>query len=393
MSLPTLHLRAEDKIMEHRSALTPSTTAALIKAGYTINVERSPTSPLRKRIFSDDDFSAAGATPVPEGSWTRTSKDHIIIGLKELDDTDPFPLKHNHITFAHCYKKQGGWEKTLARWPRGGGTLYDLEFLQEKSGRRIAAFGYHAGFAGAALAIKNWAWQVRHQSGKGESYAPLPPLPGMDEFTDGKGYYENEEEMVAQIQEDVRRGEKIAGRKPRVLIIGALGRCGRGAVDACTKAGVGEILKWDMAETSKGGPFDEIIESDIFVNCIYLSEKIPPFVNRESLGKPGRKLSVICDVSCDTTNPNNPIPVYSINTTFDRPTVPIECEGEPVSVISIDHLPSLMPRESSNAFSNDLLPYLMELKNRDTNPVWKQAEDLFHKMVSTLPDGMGNKEV
>lgn len=30
-----------------------------------------------------------------------------------------------------------------------------------------------------------------------------------------------------QIADDVTRGEKIAGRKPRVLVIGALGRCGR----------------------------------------------------------------------------------------------------------------------------------------------------------------------
>ncbi len=38
----------------------------------------------------------------------------------------------------------------------------------------------------------------------------------------------------------------------------------------------------------------------------------------------GRQLSVIVDVSCDTTNPNNPIPVYNVNTTFDKPTVPVE---------------------------------------------------------------------
>ena len=60
------------------------------------------------------------------------------------------PLKHVHIQFAHCYKNQGGWETVLARFPRGGGTLLDLEFLVDDKGRRVAAFGYHAGFAGAA---------------------------------------------------------------------------------------------------------------------------------------------------------------------------------------------------------------------------------------------------
>ena len=205
--------------MEHRSALTPTTTKKLVEAGYKINVERSPTSALRKRIFADSEFADAGATLVEEGSWVKAPEDHVIVGLKELDDNDPFPLKHAHITFAHCYKNQGGWEKTLSRWPSGEGVLYDLEFLQDAQGMMIAAFVYHAGFAGAALAIKTWAWQLQHPDGK--------PLPGVDDFTDGNGYYENEEAMMAQIREDVAKGEKIAGRKPRVLVIGALGRCGR----------------------------------------------------------------------------------------------------------------------------------------------------------------------
>lgn len=35
------------------------------------------------------------------------------------------------------------------------------------------------------------------------------------------------------------------------------------------KAGIPDeqILKWDLAETAVGGPFKEIHESDIFVNC------------------------------------------------------------------------------------------------------------------------------
>ncbi|KZZ87755.1 Alanine dehydrogenase/PNT [Ascosphaera apis ARSEF 7405] len=382
---PTLHLRAEEKIMEHRSALTPETTRKLVDAGYTINVERTPLEPIRKRIFPDAEFEAAGATLVPEGSWVNAPEDHIIVGLKELDETKDFPLKHAHVTFAHCYKNQGGWEKALGRWSRGGGLLYDLEFLQDDSGRRVAAFGYHAGFAGAALALKNWGWQLEN---------PGKPLPGVDEYTGGKGYYGSETEMINQIRADVERGAKIAGRKPRILVIGALGRCGRGAVDACVRSGVEDILRWDMAETAKGGPFEEIVESDIFINCIYLNQKIPNFVDKQSLQSPKRKLSVVCDVSCDTTNPNNPIPIYNINTTFDKPTVPVEgVSNPPLSVISIDHLPSLLPAEASNAFSNDLLPSLLAIKDRNRNPVWSRAEKLYHEKVKTLPAQLQKKEV
>ena len=78
-----------------------------------------------------------------------------------------------------------------------------------------------------------------------------------------------------------------------------------------------------MAETAKGGPFQEILDVDIFVNCIYLSSAIQPFVSPQLLEEAGasRRLTVVVDVSCDTTNPYNPIPIYTINTTFDAPTV------------------------------------------------------------------------
>lgn len=65
-----------------------------------------------------------------------------------------------------------------------------------------------------------------------------------------------------------------------------------------------------MKETAKGGPFKEIVEYDIFVNCIYLSTPIPPFLTLESLNVPSRKLNVLVDVSCDPNNPHNPSAFY-----------------------------------------------------------------------------------
>ena len=55
-------------------------------------------------------------------------------------------------------------------------------------------------------------------------------------------------------------------------------------------------------------------------------EKIPPFVTRETIaeGGKGRQLKVVVDVSADTTNPNNPVPIYDITTTFKEPTVPVD---------------------------------------------------------------------
>ena len=83
MAPTVLHLRSETKPLEHRSALTPTTAAKLIEAGYIVNVERSPV-----RIFGDEEFEKVGATLVPEGSWEEAPKEHIIVGLKELEEKE-----------------------------------------------------------------------------------------------------------------------------------------------------------------------------------------------------------------------------------------------------------------------------------------------------------------
>lgn len=81
------------------------------------------------------------------------------------------------------------------------------------------------------------------------------------------------------------------------------------------------------------------------------------------------------------------MPIYTVATTFDNPTVPVDgVENPPVSVISIDHLPSLLPRESSEAFSGDLLPYLLKLNDWRNDAVWAGAKKLFDEKVGTLPE-------
>lgn len=371
MSSPViLHLRAETKPLEKRAALTPTTTKQLIDAGFTIYVEESLQS-----TFNASEYEAVGARIVPEGSWKDAPKDRIIIGLKELPENETFPLVHEHIQFAHCYKDQAGWKEVLRRFPEGKGVLYDLEFLENEQGRRVAAFGFYAGFAGAAIGIKDWIYKQLN--------ADEGDLPGVTA-------YPNEETLVSEIKEGLKAAlAKTDGKYPQCLVIGALGRCGSGAIDLFKKVGVPDanIIKWDMKETAPGGPFKEIVQSDIFVNCIYLSLPIPPFIDYNSLNVPDRKLRTIVDVSADTTNPHNPIPVYSIATVFNEPTVVVETTAGPkLSVCSIDHLPSLLPREASEAFSKDLLPSLKELPNRDSAPVWVRAKNLFDKHVARLSE-------
>ncbi|BFZ54248.1 Saccharopine dehydrogenase [Savitreella phatthalungensis] len=370
MAGPHLWLRDERKPLEHRSALTPTTAKQLLDAGFRISVERSAPD---NRIFKDAEFEEiAGIEMVESGTWPKAPKDAYVLGLKELPE-ETFPLEHKHIQFAHCFKQQGGWKDVLRRFPQGGGTLFDLEFLEDDNGRRVAAFGYHAGYAGAALAVETWARQILKP---GDKLGAVQP-------------YDNVDLLNEHVKSQMDEAAKKVGRQPRILVIGALGRCGSGAVALARNVGISEenIIKWDMAETAKGGPFDEIAHSDIFVNCIYLKDAIAPFVSLGQLnGLDDRKLSVVCDVSCDTTNPNNPIPVYSEYSYFSNPTVPVKgIKNEPqIDVIAIDHLPSLLPREASESFSGLLLPSLLKLQDRENESVWTRAEELFKHWVGRL---------
>lgn len=349
--------------------VSPETAKALIEAGYVVRVERSA-----DRIYKDNEFEAVGAELVPTGSWVDAPREDIILGLKELPDNNN-PLPHTHIHFQHCFKRQDGWVESLSRFARGGGLLYDLEFLTDANGRRVAAFGYWAGYAGAALALLSWAHQILHP-GK-----PQGPVPVVDSAPD----------LLKQIKSALATALPANNNQyPRVIIIGALGRCGNGTLDLCRAAGIPEeqILKWDLAETKKGGPFHEIATSDIFVNCVYLgAHKIPPFVTFDSLSVPDRRLRVICDVSCDPNSENNPIPVYSSYSAFDKPTIPIsrQLDGPEIRVIAIDHLPTLIARESSDEFSSLLLPSLLTLNNRESEGVWTRAEKVYRDRVNELP--------
>ena len=146
-----------------------------------------------------------------------------VVSFTQRTDRDPLP--HTHIQFAHCYKRQSGWTDVLRRFAEGKGCLYDLEFLEHPTTkRRVAAFGFHAGFAGAAAGAL--AFVAQHEQGGKGSLAGLKP-------------YANEKAMVKHVQEGLENAPGGAA-KVKVLVIGALGRCGSGAVDLFRKVGVPE---------------------------------------------------------------------------------------------------------------------------------------------------------
>jgi saccharopine dehydrogenase (NAD+, L-lysine forming) len=344
----SIWLRAEIKPHERRAPLTPTDAHELIKHKYKVVVERS-----KMRIFKDDDYLRAGCKLVDAGTWTDAPLNTYILGIKELPDSDA-PLKHHHIYFAHAYKEQDGAEQLLNRFNEGRGLLYDLEFLQDNNGHRVTVFSYWAGVAGCAATLLLWIQKQNNQVFKIPEFFP------------------DESSLVATLKEGLS-----TIKKPTSLVIGAQGRCARGVRYFLKKLQLDKTLLYKKDTVNKTS-YPEILKHDLFFNCVYLREKTVPFVTNEQLTKT-TNLSIIADISCDPNSPYNPLPIYKKITTFKKPTVRVAKDPLPVDVMAIDHLPSFLPKESSNDFSGQLLPHLLELLEKgNTSPVWTRAEEFFN---------------
>ena len=344
-------VRAEQRQNEERVGITPQGVAALMAQGFSVTVEQS-----HVRAIPIDGYRATGCAIAPENSWPEAPRDAIIFGLKELPE-DGTPLPHRHILFGHAYKGQPSGKVLLKRFLAGGGALYDLEYLVDGSGRRVAAFGYWAGYAGAAVALKCWAAQAR-----GGIAGPLATYTGRDD-------------LLADLARD------MAGLgAPNALVIGAKGRVGTGSADLMETMGL-RVTKWDMAETAHGGPFPEVLAHAIFLNCILARPGCPVFVPRTALTAP-RALRVIGDIACDPTSDFSPIKVFGQTTDWAAPALRVA--HDPVlDVTAIDNLPSLLPVESSEDFASLLLPSLLTLNDLSAG-VWGRAKALFEQHSVSL---------
>ena len=137
-----------------------------------------------------------------------------------------------------------------------------------------------------------------------------------------------------------------------------------------------------MAETAHGGPFPEILDHTLFVNCILAQPGVPVFVPRSALTAP-RRLSVVADVACDPNSDYNPVPVYDHSTTFDAPVIRATQGNPPLDVMAIDNLPSMLPIESSDDYAAQLLPSLRTLDRIDAG-VWGRAKAVFDTHMARL---------
>ncbi len=151
--MATIGIRREDKsIWERRVPLVPEDVARLVGEGVHIVVQPSTT-----RIFADHDFRTAGAILSED-----LAACDVILGIKEI----PLPLiqpSKTYMLFSHTIKGQPANMPMLRSLLERGCSLLDHELVTDDDGRRLIAFGRHAGMAGTIDALWILGRRLRHE--------------------------------------------------------------------------------------------------------------------------------------------------------------------------------------------------------------------------------------
>ena len=318
--LPPLVLRAEKSLTEYRTPLTPSDMASLAPF-FRLLVERAS-----HRCYSDEEYEKAGATLVEQGSWIGRAGAYVT-GLKEMDGVAIRGQTLAH--FAHALNGQQGAEQRLAAVR--GGTFIDYEYMVNSVGARVLSFCRESGDIGCYLALM--------------AYYAQRGIQGVEEIP---SFHRSTYQQILMEETQIHR--------PSVLLIGH-GTVGKACEAVLKLFGITPTI-W----TSKTVPsVDAVRDHEILLHAVRLDVRTPvaPFFRLEDVTE-SMSLSVICDLTCDAHHPHNTLPLYETYTTRSNPVRTISTKPR-VDLIAIDHLPSLDPVASSDAFSSVWVKYVPEL--------------------------------
>lgn len=394
-------IRYEDKyVMERRVPLTPDHIRELIKEGIEFEVVKSA-----KRIFKDAEFVEAGATLVEEVSDAQ-----IILGVKEMP-IGYFKEGKAYIFFSHTIKGQPYNMPLLRDMMSSKITLVDYEKIADEKGRRLIFFGRFAGLAGMINSLWSLGQRLKIK-GVETSFTKLKQTHNYNSLDEVK-------EVVSEIGNDIKKNGVHSDIHPLVVGITGYGNVSKGAQEILNLLPLEYIKPEELSELKERNnlsnkkvyavvfeekhiskPIDskkefvldeyynhpELFENQfeqyvphltILMNCMYWDDKYPRIITKDFLeklfSKGDPKLKVIGDVTCDPdgsiecTHKGTEIedPVFVYNPFSRKPTMGFEGEG--LLIMAVDILPSELPRESSQTFSDALLGFIPEICSADYN--------------------------
>jgi alanine dehydrogenase len=366
---------------DKRCAFTPNTAAKLVEKYPNIEFVIQPSD---LRAFRDDEYTNKELKMQED-----LSDCDVLLGVKEVKIPTLIENK-TYIFFAHIAKMQSYNKSLLKAFIDKKITLIDYEYLTDKNGMRLVAFGKWAGVVGAYNGLR--AWGLRSND-----FHIKPAF----EYLDKIEMYENIKNLKL---------------KPIKIVITGGGRVANGAIETLLAFGIKEVTPneflektydqpvftkiepWNYVKHKENKPFelnhffknpseyDSIFEpytkvADIYIACHFWDPKSPSFITNEMSKKNDFKIKVIADVSCDI---NIPIcstlrastiaePFYDYNP-FTEKEEPAFSNNKNISVMAIDNLPGELPRDSSDEFSNNLINNTLDsLFLEDKDEIIKRA--------------------
>ncbi len=396
----TIGIRHEDKyVMERRVAIIPGHAKKLIEEqGLEILVETSP-----KRIFTDEEFAAAGAKIVDD-----VREAPVIFGVKEMP-IDYFEEQKTYIFFSHTIKGQDYNMPLLKRMVEKKINLIDYEKVADDEGRRLIFFGKFAGLAG----MINSLWSLGQRLMEYGIKTPFLKIQQAHNYNS----LEDAKEVISAVGEEIAEHGLPAELTPLTIGFTGYGNVSNGAQEIAGLLPIKEISpaelltlkernelpnnilykvvfkEWDMSVPKNDnekfelqdyykhpekyrGIFEQYLPHlTVLMNCMYWDDRYPRIVTKEwvknafSNGTP--KLTVIGDVTCDPdgsieiTHKGTEIedPVFVYNPDTEEPIMGFQGKG--ILVMAVDILPSELPRESSIGFSNALFKYIKPIAQAD----------------------------
>lgn len=392
-------IRYEDKYaMERRVPLVPAHIKELIDQGYEFEIVRSA-----KRVFKDSEFSEAGAELVDE-----VTNSDIILGVKEMP-IGYFKKNKTYIFFSHTIKGQEYNMPLLQNMMNNKINLIEYERIVDEQGRRLIFFGRFAGLAG----MINSLWSL------GQRYAEFGIQTPFLKIQQTHHYHSLDEakQVINEAGEEIVKHGLPEEISPLTFAITGYGNVSNGAQEILALLPVKDINPSDLKEIESSGKYSnkkvykavfkeedlsrpkepgvefnlqnyydhpELFEDQFeqyipfiscLMNCMYWDDRYPRIISKDYLEKlfinriP--KLTVIGDVTCDPdgsiecTHKGTEIedPVFVYNPLTRQPKMGFKGDG--ILVMAVDILPSELPREASQTFSDALVRFIPQIAKAD----------------------------
>ena len=335
------------------------------------------------RAYADKEYTDLGFKVLDD-----VSDCDVMLGVKEVDIPELIPNK-TYLFFSHTAKKQEYNRPLLKEFLQKKIHMLDHEYLTDRKGIRLVAFGRWAGIVGAYNGLIAY--------GKRNNLYNLKRAVNCHDL----------KEMFSELN-------KIKLPPVKILITGG-GRVAHGAVETLAPLNIKKVSPNDFlnkefneavytqldpqhyVKRKDGNEFElqdffknpEKYEStflpftkktDLFIPCHFWDEKSPVFMTKEDMKTEGFKISVIADVSCDIAGPiPSTLRPSEIANPFYGYNPKTEKEGDAfdkdnISVMAVDNLPGEVPRDASVDFGKGLIEKVFpSLFGKDTEGIVERA--------------------